>query len=102
MKHIHSLLELRQVHDSILTSSMGADLANPEADRRHRFPVVRVESTLDLVQLMAGRAARVSWKLANPVEAIAAPDDRLHPGRLSQFRDSRGIRSVLRLATELL
>jgi hypothetical protein len=57
---------------------MDAYLAYAKTDRRHRLPVVRVESTLDPVQLMAGQAAGIGGKLANPVNAVAAPDNRLH------------------------
>src|SRR6187431_1439980 len=46
VQHIHGFGKRGDVEDAMLEARMNADLADAGADRRHRFPVVRIEPLL--------------------------------------------------------
>src|SRR5437667_7233931 len=43
VQHIHGFGKRRHVEDAVFQARMNPDLADARADRRHRFPVVRIE-----------------------------------------------------------
>ncbi len=56
---------------------MNPNLAHAGSDRRHRLPVIRVQSLLDAVQLEAGIAARIRGKRADIAAGRRDPGYRL-------------------------
>lgn len=69
----------------MLAHLMYADLADTKPDDRHWLPVVRFEAVLQAIELLPRLAPRDIWKLANAMQAVAAPGDELHGGLYISF-----------------
>src|SRR5262249_27533561 len=51
VQDIDGLRELRDIEHAMLGAGVNADLLHPGPDARHRFPIVRLEPTLDAPEL---------------------------------------------------
>jgi hypothetical protein len=62
-----------------------SDLANAGANARHRLPIARIATPLNLVQLVSALATRIGWKVTQPIERVAMKGDRFkgHPALIS-------------------
>ena len=57
MQYVNGLLELGDIDDPEFATLMDSDFSYSRADRGHRPPVVRVQATLYLAELIASRPA---------------------------------------------
>ena len=76
MKHVDRFFESRKVKQPVCAFGMNSNLANAWANRRHRLPVVRIESLLRLPQLKAGQPANEGRKCPDIHSRTAEPNQR--------------------------
>jgi len=65
MQHIYCFLKLGHIEDSIGSAFVSdSDFLHSTADRRHRLPIIRLFSLLDLEELKPGCFLDALWKPA--------------------------------------
>jgi hypothetical protein len=73
VQHIHGFGKRRDVEDAVFEARLNADLADAGADRRHRFPVVRIEPLLHTSELEARIPPRIGGEGAQGSEGATEP-----------------------------
>ena len=75
---MNGVRQSRNVDHTISSNAVAdSDLAHAGTDRWYWLPVARIKTLLDLVQLVAGLAAGILWKVAQSIQGISMKRYRL-------------------------
>src|SRR6266852_1025528 len=77
VQHIHGFGKRGDVEHAVFQARMNPDLADAGADRRHRFPVVRIETLLHPPEFEARIPSRIGGEGAEGGQGAAEPRDGL-------------------------
>lgn len=98
MQDVDGIFKRSHVNHPILSLMHDADLPNAGSDRRHRFPIGRLQSVLNPIQLIAGVTLGSGGKPAKPIEGAATESDILHAQTISLHADLFKYRYIAHLA----
>lgn len=87
VQDIDAFGELRDIKDPMLNLGVNSDLLHAGSDGRHWLPIIRLESELHQVQLMASELSSVLGELAQVVERRAHPEEVFggHAGNIQNY-----------------
>src|SRR5437867_8958278 len=77
MKNVDRLRTRRDVKDAVGSGDANSDFSDAWSNRRHRLPVVRIQSLLDAPQLETSQPPRKDRKLPKVTTRVAEQDERL-------------------------
>jgi len=73
VQHIHGFVKRRDVEDAVFKARMNPDFSDAGADRRHWFPVVRIEALLHAPEFEACIPACIGGEGAQRSEGATEP-----------------------------
>lgn len=95
VEHVDRFIELDEVANAVLESCSHANLADPEADRWHRLPVVRFKATLNSPKLESRHLSHIGGEAAQIVSRGPEPDyGPLRYASLCKYRHARSTRCM--------